>query len=310
MHFQYENYFNTAYNVMPLTGQVYPVATRNDGFSEIHVFSPTIVNEFRAGYNFGDVQATQEITGTNVAQAEFGLQNTSTYQPYWGLPAVTVAGLSALGNANGGNRPEGGKNNIFEFADNLTWNRGRQTLKTGFDIRPMVYKGQTGVPRGLGNFTGQFSGLNGKASTASATADLLLGAPANVSASQGDNIVRSNLTVNIGLRWEYYQPPVDVNGQDRQVNYDRFLGQFLLVNQGQIRPGIIKPDYKNFDPRVGFAWTVRPKTVVRAGAAMFANGMNLQGNEAVFMHDQVPYRTSIANGSTTRFQAHPISSRC
>jgi len=314
MHFQYENYFNTAYNVMPLTGQLYPVATRNGGFSEIHVFTPTLVNEFRAGYNFGDVEAVQEITATNVAQAEFGLKNTSTYQPYWGLPAVTVAGLSSLGNANGGNRPEGGKNNIFEFADNLTWNRGRQTIKTGFDIRPMVYKGQTGVPRGLANFTGQFSGVNGKASTSSAVADLLLGATANVSASQGDNIaymvstsfgayvqddirVRPNLTVNIGLRWEYYQPPVDVNGQNRQVNYDRFAGQFLLVSQGQIRPGIIKPDYKNFDPRVGFAWTVRPKTVVRAGAALFANGMNLQGNEAVFMHDQVPYRTSIAINS-------------
>jgi hypothetical protein len=242
-----------------------------------------------------------------VSETLFGLHNTDTRPEMRGLPAVTVAGLTALGNANGANRPEGGKNHIYQFVDNLTWNRGRQTLKTGFDIRKMNYKGQTGVPRGRANFTGQFS--------KSSVADLLLGATSDAGGTQGDVVayqlatsfgaylqddirVLPKLTINLGLRWEYYQPPVDVNGEGRQVYFDLFnTGRFLLVSRGEWRPGIIEPDRKNFAPRVGLAWTVIPKTVVRAAFGIFDNGMLPQGNETVFIHNQNPFRPSITINS-------------
>jgi len=301
-HFLYENNFNTALDVIPLGGQTYPVQTRNLGISEIHTFSPTLINETRVGYNYGNVFASQELTPTNVAEMQFGFHNLPDQPQYYGLPDITVAGLNPLGNANGGNRPESGKNNIYQFVDNLTWIRGRQTIKTGFDIRHQIYKGQTSVPRGHPDFNGQFSN--------SSVADLLLGAADTASGTQGDPIgyqvstsfgafveddirLFPSLTVNFGLRWEYYQPPVDVNGQGRQVYFDLYnTGQFLLVNQNQWPAGIIQPAYKNFGPRVGLAWRAVPKTVVRAAFGMFYNGMLQQGNETIFMHNIIPFRWS------------------
>ncbi|PWU11170.1 MAG: hypothetical protein C5B51_03040 [Terriglobia bacterium] len=301
-HFLFGDNFNTALDVIPLGGQTYPVQTRNAGISEIHTFSPTLVNEVRLGYNYGNVFASQEITPTNVAETQFGFRNLPQSPLYWGLPKITIAGLSPLGNANGGNRPESGKNNIYQAVDNLTWIHGRQTIKTGLDIRHMIYKGQTSVPRGGADFNGQFS--------KSSVADLLLGAADTANGTQGDPIgyqvstsfgafvqddirLLPNLTLNLGLRWEYYQPPMDVNGQGRQTYFDLFnTGNFLLVNQHQWPAGIFQPDYDNFGPRIGLAWRVKPKTVVRAALGMFYNGMLQQGNETVFIHNIIPFRFS------------------
>ena len=310
MHFLYENLFNTALDVMPLGGQTYPVQARNAGISEIHTFSPNLVNEARIGYNYGNVFASQEITSTNVAQTQFGFQNLPQSREYWGLPQITVAGLAPLGNANGGNRPESGKNNIFQYVDNLTWIHGRQTIKTGFDIRHTRYKGQTSRPRGGADFNGQFS--------KSSVADLMLGANDTAGGTQGDPVgymlytsfgayiqddirLLPNLTLNLGLRWEYYQPPVDVNGQGRQTYFDLFnSGNFLVVNQGKWPPGIMSPDYDNFGPRVGLAWRVMPKTVVRAAVGIFYNGILQQGNETIFIHNNIPFRysTSLVSSPT------------
>src|SRR5262249_31410002 len=151
----------------------------------------------------------------------------------------------------------------------------RQTLKGGFDIRYMRYRGvNAGVPRGNANFSGQFS--------RSGVADLLLGYSSDAGGGQGDAVfyqlttsfsgyiqddvsILPSLTLNLGLRCEYYQPPVDVHGENRQVFLDLFgSGRYLLVSDNQWRPGILEPDKNNFAPRVGLAWRVTSKTVVRA----------------------------------------------
>ncbi len=304
----YQDRDATQFNVMPLSGQIFPVTTRNAVLSEIHTFSPSLLNEFRLGYNYGNVLATQEITADPVSETLFGLRNTDTRPEMRGLPVVSVAGLSSLGSANGGFRPEGGKNHIYQFVDNFTWIRGRQTLKSGFDIRYMRYKGvNAGQPRGQASLSGRFSG--------SALADFLLGAAETAGGGQGDAVfyqlttsyswyvqddirVLPSLTINLGLRWEYYQPPVDVHGENRQVFLDLFgSGRYLLVSKGQWRPGILEPDKNNFAPRVGFAWRAAPKTVIRGAYGVFYNGMLPQGNEMSFVHNDVPFRPRISINS-------------
>src|SRR5262249_44828182 len=108
--FLYQDRDATQFNVMPLSGQIFPVTTRNAVLSELHTFSAALVNEFRLGYNYGNVLATQEITSEPVSETLFGLRNTDTRPEMRGLPVVSLAGLSSLGSANGGFRPEGGKN--------------------------------------------------------------------------------------------------------------------------------------------------------------------------------------------------------
>src|SRR5262249_7263296 len=101
----YQDRDATQFNVMPLSGQIFPVTTRNAVLSEIHTFTPSLVNEFRLGYNYGNVLATQEITADPVSEILFGLRNTDTRPEMRGLPVVSVAGISSLGSANGGFRP-------------------------------------------------------------------------------------------------------------------------------------------------------------------------------------------------------------
>ena len=299
LRFQSQNRNSTAYSVMPLSGQVYPMTVRNIVLSEIHTFGPALMNELRLAYNYNNVFASQETTADAVAQTEFGLQNTDTRPEMRGLPQIGITGLSGLGGANGGFRPEGGKDHLWQFVEGITWTRGRQTIRAGVDIRKFHYRGiNAGQVRGTTNFNGQFSG--------SAVADFLLGAAVTAGGGQGDMIhyqlstdfgafvqddihLTSRLTVNLGIRWEYYQPPVDVHGLNRQVWLDLYnTGQFLLASKGEVPPGVFQPDKNNVAPRLGIAWRVMPKTVVRAAFGMFYNGGMPIRNELDFLHNFSP----------------------
>src|SRR5262249_60623895 len=100
--------------------QIFPVTTRNAVVSEIHTFSPTLVNEFRLGYNYGNVLATQEITADPVSEVLFGLRNTDTRPEMRGLPVVSVAGLSSPRPRARRFPPPGAENHNFPFSANIT----------------------------------------------------------------------------------------------------------------------------------------------------------------------------------------------
>ena len=95
--FLYQNRDATQFNVMPLSGQIFPVTTRNAVLSEIHTFGPALVNELRLGYNYGNVLATQEITAEAISETQLGLRNTDTRPEMRGLPVISVAGHFATG---------------------------------------------------------------------------------------------------------------------------------------------------------------------------------------------------------------------
>ena len=70
---------------------------------------------------------------------------------------------------------------------------------------------------------------------------------------QDDWRVTNNLTLNLGLRWEYHTPLVEV--EDRQANFGLFTGQLELAGQDGNSRALYNPYKKDFQPRVGFAWT-------------------------------------------------------
>jgi hypothetical protein len=300
-HFLYANSIFSQHDIVPLDGELKPARTRSAGLTEIHTFGTNLVNEFRLGYNYGFVEHAQETTPDPIAQTLFGLINTDTRPEDRGYPVVLVSGgFAGLGDGFGF-VPEGGKNHIFQFVDNITWVRGRHAMKGGFDIRKMRYRGiNAALPRGAAIINGQYSGLP--------QSDLIQGLVEEGGGGSGDPVfydlttsfgafladdirVFPNLTLNVGVRWEYYQPPVDVNNEGRQVFLDLFnTGDFLLVNKGQWRPGIWAPDKDNFAPRLGLAWRVQPRMSVRAAYGMFYNGMLPQGNELSSLHNNIPFR--------------------
>ncbi len=267
--------------------------------SETHTISPSLFNEARFGFVRTRIQ--QQIDGTRQFE-EFGIKGTVNDPFIRGLPQFSVTGLSALGTAGPGARPIAatGSGNlpidkigkVMQFIDNVSWIRSRHTVKFGVDIQQVgMYGYATNSARP--NFT--FNGLytqnpQSRAGTGQPYADFLLGQSNNVSVAtpsvneirqrifqtyvQDDWKLSSSLTLNIGVRYEAALPFIDVD--DKYTNFilesGPLFGTFLRAQDaaaaGRGR-GLVKADYNNFAPRVGLAWRMSPKTVVRSGFGVF-----------------------------------------
>jgi carboxypeptidase family protein/TonB-dependent receptor-like protein len=287
-------------------------------------FSPTIVNEARVGVNRA-VFITNTIDWANIGNANATL----------GIPGgQALPGLSLIALGNGltsiGNRvvTEDSVTNTFHYGDNLTILRGRHSFKMGGQLQRYqqnrFYTGNNGL---LGGFTydGTFTG-DGKV-TGSAFADFLLDLMANKSIGntggvnpgtwghrqnrigiffQDDFKLRNNLTLNLGLRWEYTSPVVEVN--DRQSNFELFTGRLIFAGQDGASRALYDPYYKGFEPRIGIAWTPEKfnnRLVVRAGYGivqfMEGTGANLRLplNPPFFSEADRTYNTAGGAGTIT-----------
>jgi hypothetical protein len=242
-----------------------------------HVFSPNLLNEFRFGFNRIDGAIAQENQGNDIV-GRLAIPGLPRNPRDFGYPAVNVIGFDQL--AEPANLPQDRRDNTFEFVDNLSFVHGQHSMKFGADIRNFratIFLDL--LSRGQFIFAPAFTG--------NSLGDLLLGLPVvtvNAEITGGDSALRAtsynffghddfkvsrNLTLNLGLRYEYNQPPYDVN--DRGSVFD--FGKKRLVvlgTEGVSRSGI-EADRNNFAPRFGFAWRVRgdEKTVVRGGYGLF-----------------------------------------
>ena len=248
-----------------------------------HIFSPQFINEFRAGFArlawLGQVwDPTQR--GADVLGIPGVPQTAQTY----GLPNFNIAGDEFLGDQ--GLLPVKRGKNVFNFLDNVSFTRGRHAFKSGVDLRRTQFNiNQPGGPRGQFTFNGVFSRLpSAPAGTGMGAADLLLGYAdvANISNSvtvgirihaysgffMDDWKVNNRLTLNLGIRYDVVTPPVEV--RDRQLTFDFAKNQVVFAKPGSYRDRAftdVKTD--SFAPRIGLAYSVTPKLVVRGGYGIF-----------------------------------------
>jgi hypothetical protein len=268
----------------PLTGSLQNTKAESFTIQESHTFIPSKVNQFRISWTFFKDRAGFPVAERNLAAEEFGLLNLSPATTAFGLPQLVVAGLTTIG-ANAF-QPNGPRENLYTLADDFSWIAGRHSLKFGFDgryYRPAALVQQT--PNSILTFENRFANQPGVAGTGSPVADLLLGFPFSGRATlfaesngwvslkyyyygfyvQDEIRLTSKLTMNAGLRYEYQTPYSERYG-DLAI-FDLQNSRFL--KQKEHIKNLHAPDRNNFAPRIGFAYSVTPKTVARFGAGVF-----------------------------------------
>ncbi|HZS04484.1 MAG TPA: TonB-dependent receptor [Blastocatellia bacterium] len=289
---------------------------QNIALNWTRTFSPTIVNEARIGFNRAIFIADAfDFNNLGNANAKLGIPGTQA------IPGLTLINLgSGLSGVGAQAVTEDNVTNTFHYGDNLSISRGRHYFKMGGQFlryqQNRFYPGNNGL---LGFFTydSTFTGV--------AFADFLLdqlrqkglGNTGGLNPGtwghrqnrigfffQDDYKVRTNLTLNLGLRWEYTSPVVEV--KDRQANFDSRTGKLLLAGKDGNSRALYEPYYKGFEPRIGFAWTPQRfdnRLVVRAGYGitqyMEGTGSNLRLplNPPFFSEADVSYDTGTGPGT-------------
>lgn len=267
-------------NPLPLSGEIDDINGLQALVHETHIFTPALLNEFSLGYSYGLFRLGNPLAPAPLAVQAFGLQNLNIPAVNQGMPLLNVTGYSTMGSAQF--RPFGGLENHYQLSDDLSWTHGRHQIKIGGEVRqyrPALYDQSS--PNGSLSFNGQFSGLAGKAGNP--VADLVLGYPYTATATeligsngqvtlrwwhyalyfQDDFKLTPKLTLNMGLRYEYDQPFHEIYGAARV--WDGRTNQFGDATSGPLT----NPDRNNFAPRVGFAYSPTPLTVIRGGFGVF-----------------------------------------
>lgn len=298
----------------------------NLGGTFTHVFSPTLINEARFGYNY--LRYGNEMLNHENVMDEFNIPNWNTVDFAKGFPSFSIrnySGTSIIRPIASVPTPFYLVEHSYQYMDNLTWHMRRHTLKFGaeFDrISNDRYQGRNGG--GSLSYDGTYStpviGASLEPLRVGMTDALLGQARAFSTNYQFDGVlIRSNraawfiqddfratskLTLNMGVRWDYFGPWSEV--ENRLGNFDLNTGERLLpestrvivrdllkIPNGDLPSGwrytsldriIPRKNWKNFSPRFGFAYNVNSKLVLRGGYGIFygvtvSNNFNNAGTE-------------------------------
>lgn len=247
------------------------------------VLRPNLTYEFRGGFTRLAVNV-QGFTQNRPMAQELGIPGINVDPVLWGLPQINVSGFTGLGEMDF--VPFLKYHNNYQYVNTVVYNRGAHTFKFGVDTgrRQGNYR-SPGGPLGLFSFTGQFTQDTARAAgTGIGMADLLLGTFQSAridiqpmvgqrrweigSYVQDDWKVTQRLTVNLGLRWEVVTPWVEV--ADRQSNFVLDRAMVFPVNTPDYPDrGITNLELNNFAPRVGIAYRLTSRTVIRTAYGLF-----------------------------------------
>lgn len=295
-----------------------PAGSKNMGASWIHQINNTMVNDARVTYNKINVEfgggCTTGTPGCIPGPAEIGSALANITFPV-ALGVTKGVALATIGPAT--NLPQGRIGKVYQYADNLSWTKGRHSFLFGAE-----YKHLTELAPFLPNYNGAYS--------FNSLARIVNNAPATVALTGGDPLLlfpendqyyfvqddfkfRSNLTLNLGVRYEYTGQPINTLNEQSIARENGPLGFYLKSLPLSVRTVPKAPvDKNNWAPRVGFAWSPKfwksflgeDATVIRGGfsiaydAAYYNILLNVQ-NAAPFSAALNVSAASLASSTTS-----------
>jgi hypothetical protein len=257
-------------------GNLFPLQQAVLGYTR--TINPRIVNDFRLGMTYDPAEANIQALSTNAGA------NLIPGQPTPFLPGLYFAGSALGGRQNGPfafgtvDGEEFFHQTAIQASDTAIWSRNKHTLKFGFQLiryrNNYIPATSSDGAAGQVGFTGTYTG--------NSEADFFLGLPAYMgyglgyagtvgqrnnaigAFAQDDWRINPHLTLNIGVRWQLFTPIYEVG--NRETNFGMYSGQIQLAGvNGNSRA--LYNQYNgiaNFLPRLGVAWSIDDKTVVRA----------------------------------------------
>jgi outer membrane receptor protein involved in Fe transport len=280
----------------------------------IHTFTPALLNEFRFGFDLENVSQLSTRTNTSFTIQSLGINGMNVGGPNGrplradeeGFPLLNISGYLGMGDDLAASNLDNSR--TYQFVDNLTWVKGSHTLKFGADVRRLLDDATTNNwPFGSISFTSDIAG--------DAAAAYMLGYPRTVLTPEGVPVTKArqwrsayyaqddwkvlpNLTLNLGLRWDLFNVPVDVNGVTRTLIFPANAPPQFYPAPGVVDHSLWKQNWRDFSPRIGLAYSPTQNTVVRAGYGIFYFGGQFDNLNILQLNPPTAGSLTITNPST------------
>jgi outer membrane receptor protein involved in Fe transport len=266
-------------------------------------FTPNLLNEFRFNAQRNNLKNSYPATKLPIA-TQLGINQISD-DPQ-GPPNLSFTSMNTGFSVQG---PTNEVDNTYNWTDTLTWSHGHHNLKAGFNYTP--FQNNT-VYDFYVNGTYYFYGTGGGSYSQNDLADFLMGladeyyqaprAPSNIRTYnvagfvQDEWKVKRNLTLTLGVRYEYNSPKKDLQGRSFSIIPGQQSTRYPNAPLGMVFPGDANapvgsnfPDKNNWAPRFGFAWDPKgdSKTSVRGGFGVFYD--ILKGEDNLQFNGQEPF---------------------
>ena len=292
----------------------------NTGLQWTYHFTTTLISNLRYNFSRSAGQSTPFFSNTQNISHLAGIQGNDQAPTFWGPPSLSFSnGISGLSDGNFSLN----HNTTNQVGENLIWIHGKHNFTFGGDFRKLDFNQLSQQnPRGSFHFTGEFTGND--------FADFLMGLPATSSIAYGnadkyyrtswldafindDWRINSSFSLLAGIRWDFQKPVNELYNRLVNLNIGPSFTTASPVcatsaasgctssSQAGYPDSLVRPNYHEFQPRVGIAWRPFPKhsTVVRSGFGVYYNTSVYQ-SLASQMAQQEPLSLSVT-------QSNPLS---
>jgi hypothetical protein len=324
-------------------------------FSYTHLFSPTLVNEARVGEDRLDATRYGPVATQTGIPAQYGIQGVPQFTDNGGLPAITIGGLNTLG--SNAYLPSDEITQTTQVTDNLNKIYGNHSFKMGMEFQHIKFSTlQPTQSHGELCYSGTYAGLGlaqilvvpeattvpGGISYAGGSNNVYI---SNASPTddghnywaayfQDDWKVSRKLTLNMGLRWEYFGQIAENHGRQGNLvpGAAGVSAEYIEPNNGKNQAIDVNPAFPallakdginlqytnnfglatspddNFGPRVGLAYQITPKLVLRSGFGIFYNAFeNVGYGPNIGENYPFQYNLEYSTGTLPELPGQPVS---